>query len=175
MLAVAGLLLTGCQGVGPRQGFYSSPLQPGDEVIMLKTLVIPLGMARTYVQNGSTTSYAGSNQYMPFCYFLVRDPLPAEQFIRPGIFVVRSVWLDEVASRVEYPLKMASLFPVGGRGPIAYQFHIKLKAPDQQDVTLVCSGAFEDPMSAAPIRLPEVRQALGGYAEVRVKATTAPR
>ena len=175
-LITAGVfLLSGCQSAGSRTGFYSSPLQPGDEVIMLKTLTIPSGMARVYVQGGKTKSYGGSNQYEPFCYFLVRDPLPAEQQIKPGTFVVQSVWLDDTTVSVEYPVRVAALFSIGGgagRSPIAYQFHIKLKAADQQDVTLVCSGAFEDPISATPIRLPEVRQALGDYAEVRVK--TAP-
>ena len=65
------------------------------------------------------------------------------------------------------------MFSIGGggsRSPIAYQFHMALKAAGQQDVTLVCSGAFDMPLTAAPIRLPELRQALGDYAEVRVKA-----
>ena len=95
LLAAGVLLLAGCQGAGSRTGFYSSPLQPGDEVILLKPLTIPSGKARIYLQGGQTGSYGGSNQYEPFCYFLVRDPLPAEQQLKPGSFVVHSVWLDE--------------------------------------------------------------------------------
>ena len=171
LVVVSTLSLIGCQSAGSQTGFYASPLQPGDEVIMLKTLGIAPGMARVYLQAGQTVSYAESNQYAPFCYFRLRDPMPAAQSIKPGGFVVQSVWLDETTVRAESPVNVAALFPVGdGRGPIAYQFHIKLKAADQQAVTLVCSGAFDDPASAAPIRLPELRQALGGYAEVRVKA-----
>ena len=178
LLASSVLLLASCQGTGSRTGFYSSPLQPGDEVIMLKTLTIQAGKARIYLQGGKTGSYGGSNQYEPFCYFLLRDPLPAEQQIKPGTFVVHSVWLDETTVSIEYPVKLAAAFSIGGggsRSPIAYQFHMALKAADQQDVTLVCSGAFDMPITAAPIRLPELRQALGDYAEVRVKAVTPPQ
>jgi len=175
LLAAGVLLLAGCQGTGSRTGFYSSPLQPGDEVILLKPLTIPSGKARIYLQGGQTGSYGGSNQYEPFCYFLVRDPLPAEQQLKPGSFVVHSVWLDETTVSLEYPVRLAAMFSIGGggsRSPIAYQFHMALKAAGQQDVTLVCSGAFDMPLTAAPIRLPELRQALGDYAEVRVKAET---
>lgn len=178
VLAAGVVLLVGCQATGSRTGYYSSPLQPGDEVIMLKALTIPSGQARIYLQGGKTVSYGGSNQYEPFCYFLVRDPLPAEQQIKPGTFVVHSVWLDETTVSVEYPVRLAVAFSIGGggsRSPIAYQFHIALKAADQQDVTLVCSGAFDMPITAAPIRLPEVRQALGDYAEVRVKTVAPPQ
>jgi hypothetical protein len=177
LLAGGVLLLASCQGAGSRTGYYSSPLQPGDELIMLKTLTIPSGKARIYLQGGKTGSYGGSNQYEPFCYFLVRDPLPAKQQIKPGTFVVDSVWLDETTVSVEYPVRLAAAYSVGsggGRSPIAYQFHIALKAVDQQDVTLVCSGAYDMPVTAAPIRLPEVRQALGDYAEVRVKTVAPP-
>lgn len=179
LVAASVLLLASCQSAGSRTGFYSSPLQPGDEVIMLKILTIPSGLARVYVQGGRVTSYGGSNQYEPFCYFLVRDPLPAEQPIKPGTFVVQSVWLDNTSVSMEYPVRVAARFSMGGNGGrslMAYQFHIELKAADQQDVTLVCSGAFDDGILAKPIRLPEVRQALGDYAEVRVKtATPAPQ
>jgi len=178
ILACGALSLAGCQSSGSRTGYYSSPLLPGDEVIMLKSLAIPSGKARIYLQGGKTKSYGSSNQYEPFCYFLVRDPLPAEQQIKPGVFVVHSVWLDETTVSIERPVRLAAVFSMGGggsRSPIAYQFHIALKSADQQDVTLVCSGAYDMPVTAAPIRLPEVREALGDYAEVRVKTEALPQ
>ena len=178
LLAASTLVLAGCQSAGSRTGYYSSPLLPGDEVIMLKTLEIPSGKARVYLQDGKIRSYGSSNQYEPFCYFLVKDPLPASQQIKPGTFVVQSVWLDETTVSVEYPVRMASVLSMGmgggSRSPIAYQFHIALKTVDQQDMVLICSGAYDMPDQAAPIRLPELRQALGDYAEVRVKAETPP-
>ena len=155
----------------------SSPLRAGDEIDILKRITIPAGMARTYLQHGQTMSYGATDQYAPFCYFLLNGPLPGEQQIRPGVLVVESVWLDETTVRREQPIRVASVAAVlgGDRSPIAYQFHIRLKAADASRLTLVCSGAFEMPLTAAPIRLHEVREALGDYAEVRVKAGRAAR
>ena len=166
------LLLAACQQTGSRKGFYDSPLQPGDEVEVLQTITIPSGLARIYLQHGKTMSYGSTNQYAPFCYFLMRDPLPAEQQIKPGVLVVDSVWLDETSVSLESPVKVAAmgLSLGGGRTPIAYQFHIRLKSEQQAPVTLVCSGAFDMAISAQPIRLPEVSEVLGDFAEVRVKA-----
>lgn len=166
------LLLAACQQPGSRKGFYTSPLLPGDEVEVLQIITIPSGMARIYLQHGKTMSYGSTDQYAPFCYFLLRDPLPAEQHIKPGVLVVDSVWLDEAWVGLEWPVKVAAVtLALGGDyTPIAYQFHIRLKSQQQAPLTLVCSGAFETPDTAQPIRLPEVQEVLGDYAEVRVKA-----
>jgi hypothetical protein len=172
-------LLAACQQAGSRKGFYTSPLLPGDEVEVVRPITIPAGLARIYLQHGQTMSYGSTDQYAPFCYFLLRDPLPQEQQIQPDVLVVDSVWLDETTVYLVRPVRVAGmglgLGFGGGRMPIAYQFHISLKSQKQAPVTLVCSGAFDDAVSAQPIRLPEVREVLGKYAEVRVKeSATAP-
>jgi len=171
------LLLSACQQAGSRQGFYASPLQPGDAVEVLQPIVIPANLARVYLQHGRTMTYGSTDQYAPFCYFLLRDPLPTEQQIQPGVWVVESVWLDEAAVNLERPVKLAALgLGFGGdRTPIAYQFHMRLKSSQPAPVTLVCSGAFDSALSAQPIRLPELREALGDYAELRVQAPTPSR
>jgi hypothetical protein len=165
----------GCQTTDPRGGFYSSPLQPGDQVEVLKDIPVPAGLARVYLQQGKLTTYGGSNQYVPFCYFRLRDPLPAEQHVRPGVFLVDSVWLDETSVMLARPTRVVSavLGFGGGYGwsTMAYQFHIALKSDEQPGIKLVCSGAFDSPAAAVPIRLPEVREALGEYASVRVRET----
>jgi hypothetical protein len=165
------VLLAACQNTGSRTGFYDSPLLPGDEVEILRELVVPAGLARIYLQRGKTTNYAGYDQYVPFCYFLLRGPLPAAQPIRPGVLVVEKVWLNQTTVSLERPAPVASAMALGGgdSSPIAWQFHITLKAPDQSRMLLICSGAFDSPVAAAPIRLPELREALGDYAEVRVR------
>ncbi len=165
------LLLAACQQSGSRQGFYTSPLLPGDEVEVLRVITISSGLARVYLQHGKSMSYGSTDQYAPFCYFLLRDPLPAEQQIKPGILVVDSVWLDETSVSFERPVRVAAVGMIAGSSysPIAYQFHISLRSQQKALVTLVCSGAFESPLSAQPIRLAEVREVLGDYAEVRVK------
>lgn len=169
---ISCLLLAACQQPGSRKGFYTSPLLPGDEVEVLQTITVPSGMARIYLQHGKTMSYGSTNQYAPFCYFLLRDPLPAEQQIKPGVLVVDSVWLDETSVSFERPVRVAAvgMLSSSSYSPIAYQFHIRLRSQQQAPLTLVCSGAFETPDTAQPIRLPEVREVLGDFAEVRVKA-----
>lgn len=172
--------LTACQSSGSRKGFYSSPLQPGDQVEVRRDITVPAGKARVYLQQGQLTSYGGVNQYAPFCYFLLRDPLPDAQVIKPGVFEVDSVWLDQTSVSLELPVHVAGVgIGIGGviggdRMPIAYQFHIRLKSTEQANATLVCSGAFEEPVTAAPIRLNELREALGDYATVRVQETAPP-
>ncbi|MGW8311385.1 MAG: hypothetical protein ACWGNB_10025 [Thiogranum sp.] len=165
-----GLALSACQSVNARGGYYSSPLLPGDEVEILKTVTIEPELARVYIQHGRLGTYSGIDQYAPFCYFLLRDPLPVEQRIEPGRLTVASVWLDETEVSREQPVRVAGMWPAGGgRGPIAFQFHIHLTSPRATGFTLVCSGAFDAPALAEPIRLPELREALGDYAQVTVK------
>ncbi len=164
-------VLIGCQAADPRGGFYSSPLQPGDEIEVLKDIPIPIGLARVYLQHGGLTSYGGTNQYAPFCYFRLRDPLPVEQKVKPRVFIVQSVWLDETSVGLERPTRVASAILGFGEGwsTMAYQFHMTLVSEEQPGIKLVCSGAFDSPAAAVPIRLPEVREALGDYVVVRVQ------
>lgn len=175
LLLVCGFAaLVACQSSGSRDGFYSSPLQPGDQVEVLREINVPGGKARVYLQHGRITTYGGTDQYAPFCYFLLRDPLPGGQVIKPGVFDVESVWLNETSVRKAFPWQVAWSIGIGGglgQSPIAHQFHIRLKSTEQSNATLVCSGAFDMPIQAAPIRLPEVREALGDYATVRVPMT----
>lgn len=173
LLVCSVAVLAACQSSTSRNGFWSSPLQPGDQLEVRKELSIPAGKARVYLQHGRITSYGGSNQYEPFCYFLMRDPLPAGQVIRPGVFDVDSVRLNETSVMREFPVRVAVSLGIGlggDRMPIAQQFHYSLKSTEQANMTLVCSGAFDEPLTAAPIRLPELREALGDYATVRVRA-----
>ena len=174
VLAVLWLVMLaggGCESTGSGGGFWSSPVKLGDEIEIKKDIPIPAGLARVYLQHGKITGYGGTNQYEPFCYFVMREPLPVRQTIRPGILRVEHVWLNETDVRLHAPVRLAALASVigGNRMPIAHQFHIRLESAEQPDVRLlVCSGAFDMPIAAKPIRLPEMREALGTYAEVRV-------
>jgi len=168
LVVIAG---AGCQSTGSGGGFWSSPVKVGDEIEIKQDITIPSGLARVYLQHGKITGYGGANQYEPFCYFVMHEPLPVGQTIRPGVLQIEHVWLNETDVRLNTPVRLAALASVigGNRMPIAHQFHIRLKSAEQPDVRLlVCSGAFDMPIAAKPIRLPEMREALGTYAEVRV-------
>lgn len=170
------LLGAGCQSLAPSGGYYDSPLQPGAEITVTQELLVPAGYARVYLQQGNTMSYGSTNQYEPFCYFLMDQPMPAPQKIRPGVFRVTRVSLIESEVRRSLPVRLAAfgLFADdGGRSLIAFQSYMTLTAAHQDDVrALVCSGAFDSPPEARPIRLPELQQALGE--SISVRAIPAP-
>lgn len=170
-------MLSGCQGNASRAGYYTSPLLPGDQVEILRELKVPAEQARIYLQHGATNSYGGIDQYAPFCYFLLRDPLPAEQTIQPGVWDVERAWLTQTTSIADLPLNLAGAGGLGGGDfPLmAWQFHITLKGAAPPLMTLVCSGAFDSPSMADPIRLAEVREAFGDYAAVSVRETPSNR
>ncbi len=169
-LALGLVLLAACQPMPPRDGFYSSPVGPGDEIEVLRELVIPAGLARVYLQHGKTSGYAATDQYAPFCYVLLRDPLPVAQTLGPGRWAVERVWLNQTDVSLGLPRRVAARMALGGgdASMMAWQFHITLASQHHRRVTLVCSGAFDVPSLATPIRLPEMREAFGDYATVRV-------
>jgi hypothetical protein len=171
-------LVAGCQAYGPTNGYWSNPLAPGAEIEVKEQIRIPAGLARVYVQYGRTLGYGGMNQYAPFCYFLMREPRPVVQTIRPGILRVESVSLNETEVSRVLPARVAALtvFAGGdGRGVIAMQSYMRIAAAEQPDVyALVCSGAFAAPAEAKPIRLHELHEVLGSLADVRASADSPP-
>lgn len=175
-LLLISLLAAGCQALAPSGGYYDSPLQTGAEITVTRELLVPADYARVYLQNGNTESYASMNQYEPFCYFLMDQPMPVVQKIHPGVFRVKKVSLIETQVRRSLPVRLVAfgLFADdGGRSLIAFQSYMTLTAQHQDNVrALVCSGAFDTPPEARPIRLPELQRALGE--SIRVRATPAP-
>jgi hypothetical protein len=168
-------LLVACQSLEPGQGYYSNPLGAGAEIVLQRELLVPAGLARVYLQHGETVSYQELDQYAPFCYFLMSKPLPDAQTIHPGVLSVRAVRQEDTEVRREPPVRLASMAGFtggwGNRSVIAMQTHMNLSAPDQPALDkLVCSGAFQMPMDAKPIRLHEMREVFGGIAEIREQA-----
>ncbi len=172
--SLAFALLAGCQATPPGKGFYSSPLVPGDEVRVLRVLAVPAGHARVYLQRGRVTSYAGADQYAPFCYFRLRDPRQWEQRVPPGSFRVEKVWLEQTEVNLGTPLRRVAALGADSDGILmaAWQFHLRLVAAGRPRMMLVCSGAFDAPARMAPVSLSQMRAALGDYATL--EASTAP-
>lgn len=174
--AVLGVLLSlglaGCQSAGPQTGYFSNPVSGGTELELVESLPVPAGLARAYLQAGEVHRYVDIDQYQPFCYFLMHDPAALTRNIRPAHFTVRSVQLLEQDVRLALPVRVAQWGVAetsDDPGVIAYETHMLLEVPAQGDPErLVCSGAFAPPFEAAPIRLAEMRQALGSLVVVRV-------
>ncbi len=177
LLFAGGLLfaMTACKTVDTVGGFYGSSLEPGAKIEVRQELQVPPGLARIYLQYGQTMQYTAVDQYQPFCYFLMRQPLPVVQLIHPGVFLITAVLVDDVDVRLSLPVKVAgelSYASSTGRGPLAWQTFMELVAADQPEVkTLVCSGAYASPALAEPVRLDEIDRVFGDLATVRVQAT----
>lgn len=171
------LSLTACQTTGGgRTGYFSNPAGVGTELEVVEPLRVPAGLARVYLQGGEVGRYADIDQYQPFCYFLMRQTSPVARDIRPAVFYVRSVELREQDVRLATPLRVVHQGAFGGSdgpGVIAFETHMVLDTGDQGDPErLVCSGAFAPPAEAAPIRLAEMRLALGKKVVVRAPGST---
>ncbi len=181
--AITGLLvslgLTACQSVGTgATGYFDNPVNLGTELELVKPLHVPASLARVYLQSGEIRRYAGVDQYQPFCYFLMHAPSPLGREIQPAVFSVMSIELREQDARLAIPLRVADrgiLISGYGPGVIAYETHMRLNGSNQSDPEwLVCSGAFAAPSEATPIRLKEMRLALGSWVIVRVQASSGP-
>lgn len=176
--ALSGVLLSlglmACQSSGTgTAGYFSNPVSIGTELELVALLHVPAGLARVYLQGGEVRRYADIDQYQPFCYFLMQAPSPLSREIQPGVFRIVSIELREQDVRLATPLRLAYRGFLGssdGPGVIAFETHMRLNVPDQSDPErLVCSGAFAAPGEAAPIRLAEMRQALGSWVIVRAR------
>lgn len=176
---LVSLGLAACQSAGTNTtGYFSNPVSVGTELQLVKPLRVPAGLARVYLQGGEVRRYGTIDQYQPFCYFLMRGPSPVSRDIQPATFGIRSVVLFEQDVRLATPLRVAQLGVIGfgdGPGVIAFETHMRLDVPDTADPgRLVCSGAFAPPIEAAPIRLTEMRLALGAWVIVRVPVSPGP-
>jgi len=178
LYAVVGVLLSlglaACQwtGVNPK-GFFSNPVGIGTELEVVRPLPIHAGLSRVYLQGGEVRDYSGIDQYQPFCYFLMSEPSRVSRDIQPANFRVQSLELREQDVRLATPLRVAQRGVIigisDGLGVIAFETHLRLDTHDlSEPERLVCSGAFAPPSEAAPIRLTEMRQALGSWVIVRV-------
>jgi len=178
LVTAVSLSVAGCHTYDPTSGYYGNPLGTGAQLQIMTELVVPAGLARVYVQYGKTMGYGAMNQYAPFCYFLMREPLPVAQTIRPGMLRVESVSLNETEVSRVLPSRVAAahLFVHSdGRGVIALQSYMRVAVDGQPDVyALVCSGAFAAPMEAKPIRLKELMQVFGELVEIREQAGSWP-
>ena len=176
--AVLGVLaflgLAACQSAG-QVDHFSNPVSAGTELELVDSLHLHGGLARVYLQAGEVRSYVDIDQYQPFCYFLMREPAPLARDIRPARFTVQSVMLREQDVRLPTPVRVAQWGVAeasDGPGVIAFETHMLLGVGDQAGPErLVCSGAFAPPFEATPIRLAEMRQALGAWVVVRLPGT----
>lgn len=98
------------------------------------------------------------------------------QTVAPDTFRIRRVqWLEEQVAWVPWrrtaAVRLAQGQPDSGPSEIFLGYHFWLESERQPDVRrLTCRGMFDDPWSAKPPSLAEIRQALGDYASLNEPA-----
>lgn len=162
-------MLVGCRALGAGPGGYSPPVQAGARVVVHQRLRVPPGYARVYLQYGNPVSYAAMDQYAPQCNFVMREPLPFEQFVNPGEYDVVAVRQRDVEIVQSMPLRSASLARRlawdAGHGPVATLVQMRLRGVVQPDlVYLACSSPFDVPALVLPPTLADINRALGDKA-----------
>ena len=185
-LVAAALLLGGCQysATVKDEASHSYRQLQGATLVLNKPLEVPAGRARVFLQNGDP-SYRGSllggsfDQYRPHCGFEVERVDHDGFTIRAGEFRISRVQrsLQPVVSSGEVQLAglkldgllLASGFDGDGSAGYHDGYHLWLDSPDQPEVLRVsCYGVYAEQPDLYPPTLEEIRQALGGTAEIRL-------
>lgn len=177
LLALAGAALVAGCGPVPRDEnyvYYHPPV--GTQVTVHKTLDIPPGRARVFLQNGQIVAYTARNQYYPNCEFEINTVDDTVRQIQPDTFRVNRVQIkrDQVAQ--SRPVQVAGVgigigMGIGDIGStnIMWVVEMYLKSAQQPDVLrLTCRGGEDRPSDAEPPSINEMRHALGDYASIEL-------
>lgn len=149
--------------------YYAPPV--GTSIRLHKSLTLPGGHTRVFLQRGEVVSKQAFDRYLPNCNFEVNTLSEQPREIRPESFIVVRVQQEtsEVVQNSQ-PRMLASLAlamedystPMVVRG-----LHLWIASDQQPDVRrLTCRGAFDDMPRAYPPSIDEMRRALGSYAEL---------
>lgn len=174
------LVLAGCQGE-VRQVAYSPAAVhalKGTELVLHQALQVAPGKARVFIQEGAVPQARNPylrgpvDQYRPHCAFEIESVDHAGVTIHPDSFRIRAVQesIQKVVSRS--PLHVAGLqLAIGldsvGSGSYHQGYHLWLDSERQPDVRrLSCYGVYAVPFDLRPPTLAEIRETLGGVAEI---------
>jgi len=176
-IAVVALLLSACQQtVTQRTVDRAHPASLQGSILQLHApLHIPPGFARAFVQNGQVgrAPYFGGDydHYRPHCGFEIERVDHDGFTIRPGEFRITRV--QDVRQPVVSlaPLVVAGRSKLaqidGGSGYFYAGYHFYLASGAQAEVTrMSCYGAYSPAEDLQPPSLVEIRQALGGVAQL---------
>ncbi|MFV1992574.1 MAG: hypothetical protein ACC635_01605 [Acidiferrobacterales bacterium] len=154
-------------------GYSNYPLNitPGLKLKLNKAIVIPGETASLHIQDGEPKPQQLNpvENYRPYCVIEVRNRLAATQTIKPDIFTITRVFLNE--EFVSLLPKIASLtmtasYPglylgAGGVTAVSYVTEIYLESDTQPDVVRLSCKQWDDPMVGGHLTLQEIKLALG--------------
>lgn len=144
---------------------------PVDSSLDIKQpITIPPGTTRVFIQLGKISR--GFNRYAANCNIEVKKiDWAEEQSVEPGIYRISRVQpvTEEVVEG--QAILVASLYGIGlmadggmddGGSTLIYEgYHLWLDGPDPNVRRLTCRGSYDEPSSALPPSINEIRQALG--------------
>ncbi len=154
-------------------GYNNYPLiiTPGLKLKLNKAIIIPGESTSLHIQDGEPRPQQLNpvENYRPYCVIEVRNRLAATQTIKPDIFTITRVFLDEGFVSL-FPklasLNMTASYPVlylgtSGLTAVVYITEIYLKSDTQPDVVKLACKQWDDPMMGAHLTLQEIKLALG--------------
>ena len=131
---------------------------------------MPAGRARVFLQGGAPVR--GFDQYRPHCALEIRSVQHDGFEVAPGIFRITRVQhsLQQVVDLGGRDWAWVSIgFGLPGFGSSSFHegYHLWLDAPERPQVMrLSCYGTYDRPPDLRPPTLTEIREALGGLAEI---------
>ena len=173
---VATLVLGGCQlgssaMVRDATRVDSFTQFEGASLVLNQDLKLAAGKARVFVQNGLVSG--GFDSYQPHCALEIDSVRHDGATIQAGSFTVTRVQLSIQRVVSAEPVRLAAsrlASGIGGGGSQSYYkgYHFWLTSADQPQVRrMSCYGVYAQPYELFPPTVEEIRQALGGIAEIR--------
>jgi hypothetical protein len=172
LLVLAFLLAPGFQAGAAPNPAYIIPTA-GSAVKLKRTLVVPPGRTKVYLQRGRVVSKRSLDRYHPSCNFEVWNLRQTPTSIHPGTFSVTRSVRDIDFMVQSRPLQLAALRRVdydgGGQDMIIHVVHMRLKSGRQPNVfRLTCRSWQDFPHEAREPTMADMRDALGGIASMRL-------
>ena len=150
---------------------YPLVIAPGLKLQLNREIVIPGETASLHIQDGEPKPQQLNpvENYRPYCVIRVRNRLATTQTIKPDIFKITRVFLNEELVSL-FP-KIASLtmtagYPgfylgSGGYTAVVYVTEIYLQSSAQPDVISLDCKQWDDPALGAHLTMQEITLALG--------------
>ncbi len=167
------LLMTGFHATAATDPAYTIPTA-GSVIKLKKSLVVPGGRTKVYLQRGQVVSRRNLDRYYPSCNFEVWKLRQRPTTIRPGTFSVARTVRDTDFMVQLHPPQRAALRRVdysdGGMDMIIHVVHMRLKSAKQPNVYRLSCRSWQDfPYEAKEPTMTDMREALGNKASIRLR------
>ena len=172
LLVLTFLLFPYSQVLAAADSPYTIPTA-GSRVQLKRTLVVPPGQTKVYLQRGQVVSKRNLDRYHPSCNFEVWKLRQSPTSIHPGSFSVARSVRDIDFMVQSQPLQLVAVrradYDDGGQDMIIHVVHMRLKSAKQPNVyRLTCRSWQDFPNEAREPTMADMRGALGGIASIRL-------